>query len=154
MKTLMTWMLLGLSLSLSACSGVSLQTPPRFLELEDDAAYDYRATTADGVVLALTAHEVDQDRGSTVSFWVEAIEARLRHTGGYALTEKKEVTTRAGLKGTQLRFGRDEAQKPYRYWVTVFVEGDSVFVIEAGGAEDVFTASAESIDAAIAAFAP
>lgn len=143
------------ALSLSACGTFEIQTPPRFLELEDESSnYDYRATTADGVVLSVTEHEVDQERGSTVQFWVEAIEARLRLNGGYALTEKKDVTTKAGLKGTQLRFGRDEAQRPYRYWVTVFVAGDSVYVIEAGGEETVFTASADSVDKAIASFEP
>lgn len=142
------------ALTASGCGTFSIQTPSRFLELEDQEAYDYRATTADGVVISVTEHEVDQERGSTVEFWVEAIEGRMRHTGGYALTEKKEVKTSAGLKGTQLRFGHDEGQKPYRYWVTVFVSGDSVYVLEAGGAEDVFTASAGSIEKAIASFEP
>lgn len=143
-----------LSSSVFGCSSVALQTPPRFLEIEDDASYDYRATTADGVVLAVREHAVDADRGSSVAFWVEAIEGRLRNNRGYALLEKKEVATKAGLKGTQLRFGHDEGQKPYRYWVTVFVDGDSVYVIEAGGAEDVFATSTAAIESAIASFAP
>jgi len=139
------------------CAGTfSIQTPARFLELEEDesSSYDYRATTADGVVLSVSEHEVDKDRGSSVEFWVEAIQGRLRNTGGYALTETKEVTTTAGLKGTQLRFGHDEGQRPYRYWVTVFVHEDSVYVVEAGGADEVFTASTSSIEAAIASFVP
>lgn len=141
----------------SGCAGTfSIQTPSRFLELEEEehSSYDYRATTADGVVLSVTEHEVDQDRGSNVEFWIEAIQGRLRNTGGYALTETKEVTTSAGLKGTQLRFGHDEGQRPYRYWVTVFVHEDSVYVLEAGGADEVFTASTSSIEAAIASFVP
>lgn len=155
MKTQMAKVLGLLLVALSgACGTFSIQTPTRFLELEDDAAYDYRATTADGVVLAVREHQVDEERGSTAAFWVEAIEGRLRHAGGYALTEKKDVTTTAGLKGTQLRFGHDEGQKPYHYWVTVFVSGDSVYVVEAGGAEDVFTPSRESIEKAIASFTP
>jgi len=146
--------LVAVTLMSSACGTFAVQTPSRFLELEGESAYDYRATTADGVVLSVTEHEVEEDRGSTVQFWIEAIEGRLRHTGGYALTEKKEVTTTGGLKGTQLRFGHDEGQKPYLYWVTVFVSGDSVYVIEAGGAEDVFTPSVPSIEKAIASFEP
>lgn len=142
------------ALSLAACSGFQVQTPTRFLELEEDPAYDYRATTADGVVLAVNEHEVDAERGSSVAFWVEAIEGRLRHVGGYALTEKKDVTTQSGLTGTQLRFGRDQGSKPYRYWVTVLVDGDSVFVIEAGGAEDVFEPASAGIEQAIASFEP
>ena len=156
MKTPMS-QILGLMLLATfgvGCGTFSIQTPTRFLELDEDGSYDYRATTADGVVLSVSEHTVEEDRGSTVEFWVEAIEGRLRHTGGYALTEKKEVTTSAGLKGTQLRFGHDEGQKPYRYWVTVFVKGDAVYVIEAGGAEDVFTASVPSIETAIASFVP
>jgi hypothetical protein len=139
---------------LAGCATFDIQTPKSFLELEDDPVYDYRATTADGVVLSVSEHEIDADLGSTVDFWIEAIEGRLRHSGGYALTERKQVTTSAGLQGTQLRFGRDEANKPYRYWVTVFVAGDSVYVLEAGGADAAFAARAASLEQAVASFQP
>ena len=53
--------------------------------------------------------------------------------GGYALLEKRTVSNRGGLTGTQLRFGHDEGKVPHLYWVTLFVTDKKLFVLEAGG---------------------
>ena len=37
-----------------------------------------------------------------------------------------------GTAGHQFRFGRDEGQHPYDYWITVFVTADRLFLVEAG----------------------
>jgi hypothetical protein len=63
---------------------------------------------------------------------VRAIQNRLRQ-GGYALLETRPVQDRAGLKGTQMRFGHDEEKAPHLYYLTVFVTEARVYVLEAGG---------------------
>lgn len=115
-----------------------VKTTSRFVELdEDNAVYDYRATTADGVVVGIRAVEIDPDRGGNLAFWVEAIEQRMRRIGGYALLGKSDV--RAGsLRGKEIRFGRDEGERPYRYSVSLFLDDDYLYVVEAGGAQEVF----------------
>lgn len=124
-----------------------VETPRRFVELEDDGTpYDYRATTADGVVVGVRVVDIDPDKGGSLGFWVEAIEQRMRQVGGYALLEKKDATGRGGLRGKQLRFGRDEGERPYRYWVTLFLRGDTLLVVEAGGQQEVFARAQRDVE--------
>ena len=110
-------------------------TPPGFVELEELYVDDeYRAATADGVVLGIRA--LPNEPKGDAAFWVRALENRMREVGGYALLEKRAVKDRAGLEGTQLRFGRDEGKTPHIYWVTIFTTDDRIFLLEAGGVKD------------------
>ena len=135
---LMPVLLLAATLGGACGRPFDVKTTSRFVELdEDNALYEYRATTADGVVVGIRAVEVDPDRGGNLAFWVEAIEQRMRRIGGYALLGKADV--RAGsLRGKELRFGRDEGERPYRYSVSLFLDDDYLYVVEAGGAQEVF----------------
>ena len=144
------WLLLPLILF--GCSTPLLHTQSPFLELEEPSGshYDYRSTSADGVVVAARALDVDADRGGDLQFWVDATTRQLRDRRGYALLEQVDVTTAQGLRGKQLRFGRDEKSRPYRYWLTVFVTDDKLYIIEAGGPAKRFEGHQESIERAIA----
>lgn len=110
-------------------------TPKGFVELEDqeDVGYDYRATTADGLVISV--REIDNDPEGPIEFWSRAIENSMRQRGGYALLEKRDVKNVDGLAGKQLRFGHDEASKPDLYYVTLYVTPKKLFVLEAGGSK-------------------
>jgi hypothetical protein len=146
---------LGLAAALLAAQGCAarlLDTPPHFLELEeaDLSEYDYRATTADGVVLAARRLEHDSERGGDLSFWVDVTSRRMREQEGYALLEQRDVKTRRGLAGKQLRFGRDDKGKTYRYWLTVFVTDDALYLVEAGGPEARFATREAVLETAIA----
>lgn len=137
-------LLLG-SLAFAACRPFVPATPPGFVELEDRyGSNEYRATTADGVVLGIRAF--DNDPKGERAFWVRALENRMRDVGGYALLEKREVKNRGGLSGTELRFGHDEGDEPYLYRMTVFITDDRVFVLEAGGPRAQMERLAEQID--------
>jgi len=130
-----------------------IRTPPRFLQLDEaHPDYQYRATTADGVVLAARVLRVDRERGGGLDFWLAAVKMRLR--GAYALRGERAIKTTHGLEGKQLRFAREEKQRPYQYWVTLFVDGNSLAVVEAGGPEARFAAYEEAIDAAIRSTQP
>jgi hypothetical protein len=110
-------------------------TPPGFVEL--DNLYEdneYRAATADGVVLGIRV--IDNEPKGETAFWVRAIENRMREVGGYALLEKREVKDRSGLAGTQLRFGIDLGKTPHHYWISIFTTEDRIFLLEAGGTKD------------------
>lgn len=131
-----------------------VKTSARFVELEEESStYEYRATTADGVVVGIRAVEIDPDRGGNLAFWVEAIEQRMRRIGGYALLGKADV--RAGsLRGKQIRFGRDEGERPYRYTVSLFLDDDYLYVVEAGGAQEVFDRSQRDVARLIGSLRP
>ena len=134
----MTVSLRALALLLLGCAAAACgrpyaaATPPGFVEFEDRYDGDeYRAATADGVVLGVRAF--DNEPKGELTFWVRAIQNRLRDQGGYALLETRPVQDRAGLHGTQMRFGHDEEKSPHLYMITVFVSEDRVYLLEAGG---------------------
>jgi len=122
----------------AACgSPVTLQTPDDFVVLDDDdGPYDVRATSAHGVVIS--ARAVDNDSEGSLAFWVDAIKNRLRTLGGYALLEETDVTAASGQRGKQLEFGRDVGGQTYVYWLAIYVTGDTVYLVEAGGRQDRF----------------
>jgi hypothetical protein len=128
-----------------------MQVPQDFVVLEDKSdAYDQRATNAHGVVIAVRA--VDNDPKGNTTFYVDAIQNRVRALGGYALVERTVVKAATGEEGTQLRFGRDQHGAAHTYWVTVFVTEKRVYVIEAGGRRELFDEALQPVEKAIAAF--
>lgn len=151
--------LLKSSLLLAAASGAiacgpsfELATPPGFVEIDQSwDHYDYRATTAKGLVIA--AREIDHDPKGDAAFWLEAIRDRMRTRGGYALLDEVGVTSADGVKGTQLRFGHDEdGNKPHLYYLTVFVTDDAIVLLEAGGTKQLVTDNQAQIDRAVSTF--
>lgn len=120
-------------------------TPPGFVDLGDRyGSTEYRAATADGVVLGVRAF--DNDPKGDLAFWARAVENRMREVGGYALLEKRNVKNRSDVPGVQLRFGRDEGNEPHLYFLTLFVTDDAVYVHEAGGTKGLVERHAEQIE--------
>lgn len=122
-----------LSLS-SGCRPFHPATPDSFAELPESRQYGYRAASADGVVLAASAHD-NADPHVDLPFVEKAFEQQMR-TEGYALLERRDVKTRQGLAGKQFRFGHDEKSNPHLYYVTFFVTDKWVYRLEAGGTRD------------------
>ncbi len=137
MKTTLRWAPLLILLACAACGPrVTVQTPPGFAVLEEQKEYLYRAATAGGVVLAVRA-EKNEPRGN-LDFWADVIDRQLRR-GGYApdgtLTE---VRASGGPTGRQASYVRVDNGRKDRFWFAVFVTGDRVWVVEAGGDEERF----------------
>ncbi len=113
-----------------------VKTAPGFVELENQApAYDYRATTPEGVVLSVRAIDNAEKKGD-LAFWTRAVTLQMRDVSGYAMLDAKDVASKDGTKGKQLTFGHDEDGKPFTYWVTLFLAQDRLFLVEAGGAKE------------------
>jgi hypothetical protein len=151
MNTIKALLLLAVA-SLAACVPTyKMATPGSFVEIENDYdAYDYRAVTADGMVMAVRA--IEHDPKGESKFWLEAIQNRMRDRGGYALLETIQVKSLDGVPGTQLRFGHDESGKPHLYYLTLFVTDARLFLLEAGGTKEQMVARAADVDAAVRAF--
>jgi len=143
---------IGLSLAMTGCGRpFDVKTPRGFVELENQGPdYAYRATTADGVVVAVRAVEASgrQDLG----FWEQAVALELRDASGYALLGSKDVRSGDGTHGRELDFGRDQNGKPYAYRVALFAAQDRVFLLEAGGAKDSVARYGSSLDWQVATF--
>ena len=145
---------LALLLTTGACSRHFVSaTPPGFVDMGTNyPAGEYRATTADGVVIGI--RNIDNDPKGELGFWSRVLENRMREMGGYALIDKRQVTNRAGATGTQLRFGHDEGRTPHLYWVTLFVTEKRLFIIEAGGTRAEMERQEAQINWAIQNFLP
>lgn len=137
--------LAALTLLATACGRpFDVNTAPGFVELENQRVYDYRATSPEGVVVAVRVIE-DEDRGD-LAFWSEALILQLRDVSGYALLETVDVTSRDGTRGKLLKFGHDQADRPFVYWVAVFLAQGRLFLVEAGGAQDTFERAKKSVE--------
>jgi hypothetical protein len=142
----------ALCLLLSACGRpFDVRTPRGFVELENQPpAYDYRATTADGVVVGVRA--IDARGRNDLGFWTQAVTLQVRDEMGYALLATKDVRSEDGTSGRELRFGHDENGGPYTYRVTIFSAQERVFVLEAGGARDALERLAPKLDWQVSTF--
>jgi hypothetical protein len=125
--------LCALALLFAGCRPFVPATPGSFTELNDQEDFDYRAVSAEGVVLGTKAHK--NDPRVDLAFAEKSLEQRLR-SSGYALLEKREIKTRSGLIGKQFRLGHDESSNPHLYYVTLFVTDDYVYILEAGGTRE------------------
>jgi hypothetical protein len=144
--------LLCTALSAAACGRpFDVRTPKGFVELENQGPeYAYRATTADGVVVAVRA--IDAPDREDLGFWEQAVTLELRDTSGYALLAKKDIRSEDGTPGRELQFGHDRNGKPYSYRVALFTAQSRVFLLEAGGAKESLARFAPQLDWQIATF--
>lgn len=124
-----------------------VQTAPGFVELEkqQDWAYQYRATSPEGVVFAVKTIDVDESKGD-LDFWTKAVTLQLRDVQGYSLLDTKDTTSLDGTKGKTLRFGHDEDGKPFEYWLTLYLAQSRLFLVEAGGAQAHFERFKPSVE--------
>ncbi|GMV17783.1 MAG: hypothetical protein HS104_26580 [Polyangiaceae bacterium] len=132
----------------SGCSrGFDIKTPDGFAELEGGEDYRYRATSADGVVLAVR-REANEPRAN-LEFWTDAIGNELSQRG-YGSPKAEKVKSKNGTPGQRLEYRTSRNGRPNVLWVTVFVAGSRVVVVETGGDADHFRKVEKEISAAIA----
>ncbi len=133
------------AVSLGGCGRpFKVETAPGFIELAGQSEYAYRATTPEGVVVAVRVVE-DEERAD-VDFWAKAVTLQMRDVSGYALLGTKDVESRDGTKGKELRFGHDEDKKPYEYVVQLYAAQSRLFVVEAGGTKEQMDRAKASIE--------
>ncbi|MBL8605242.1 MAG: hypothetical protein JNK72_25150 [Myxococcales bacterium] len=146
---------LALALSAPACASFHVNTPSGFAELDDDA-YDYRATSADGVVLAVRA--LRNRPSANLAFWSRAIDERMQQRGYTPDGEPRPVQSADGYAGVQYRYVIGVNGRPHRYWVTVYVKSGAflrrsrVYIVEAGGDRETFEGATPLVERAITAF--
>ncbi len=137
-------------------AGAQLTTPNGFGVLDDQKEYVYRATSPDGVVLAIRGEP--NELRANLEFWADALDRKLRNQSisgscgpGHvnqpqcyvADGEPTAARSSAGIPGKQLRYTITVNGRPHRYWLTVFVTEGKVWMVEAGGDKDRFTGKTE-----------
>lgn len=140
--------LLGIAVFALAAIGCGrpfdVKPAPGFVALEHQQQHDWRATTPEGVVMAVRVVD-DEDRGD-LAFWTQAITLQMRDVSGYALLSSADVVSADGTKGKRLEFGHDEDNKPYVYWVSIFPAQGRLFLVESGGSKETFEKAKPSIE--------
>ena len=143
-------LLLAFSLLAPACASFHVNTPNGFAELEDDERYDYRATNADGVVIAVRV--VRNEPRASLEFWGRVVDERLRRQGYVPEGNPEPVRSANGLAGVMFHYGSTVGGREHRYQVAVFVQNKKVFVLEAGGDREVFDPAAPAVARAMRSF--
>jgi len=135
----------ALALATSGCGKpFDVKTAPGFVPLENQLDHDWRATTPEGVVVAVRVVE-DENRGD-LAFWVHAITLQLRDVSGYALVHSTDTVSADGTKGKLLELGHDEDNKPFVYLIAIYLAQGRLFLVEAGGPKEVFDRARSNVD--------
>ena len=136
-RALLTVAALALATGAGAgCKPVAARAAAGFVELADDASYDFRAVAPEGVAVAARVVKLTDKDPMDVAFWERSVGLRMRELDGYALLGAKDVGSADGVTGREMTFGHDEDGKPYLYRVRVFVVGKKLLVVEAGGSRE------------------
>jgi hypothetical protein len=142
LRNLPALLLLLAPAALGACAPAArLQAPEGFAVLDDQHEYTYRASTADGVVIAVRA-EPNKPAGN-LDFWSEAVDRQLRASRYEPDGKPADVRSAAGIPGRQMHYTRVDQGRTYRFWATVFVTEGKIYVVEAGGDADRFKGKTE-----------
>ncbi len=140
-----TLALFCVSLVVGGCPSSRIHAPPNYAVVPSAVRgpFEERAITADGVVLA--SRHFSSPENATPAFWANAISARMQDAGGYTLIGREDIRDRSGHTGNLMRFTRPYSDQTFSYWIAVFTNGPdlwgnrNVFVVEAGGPEELFT---------------
>ncbi|MCE5325878.1 MAG: hypothetical protein LLG01_05635, partial [Planctomycetaceae bacterium] len=114
--------------------GANIEVPGEFVPVEKTPPYDVKAVSADGVVLAKRTEE--NPKNGTLEFWSSAVGNQIASREGYKQTRNEAITSEAGIPGRLITYDAIRSGAPFKYLVGVFVRGDRVVVVEAGGRAD------------------
>lgn len=135
------------SLASAACTTPARIRPPDgFAELGSHEQYDFRAASAQGVVVAVRTE--NNKLHATSDFWADSIDVRMRRDG-YRGEKVLGVVSANGVQGKQMRYSRESDRRTYRYWLTVFATEDRVYVVEAGGDQESFDPAERVIESSV-----
>ncbi|HMR07055.1 MAG TPA: serine/threonine protein kinase [Polyangiaceae bacterium] len=148
MKKTLTSIIFGaLLLAQAGCArGFDINTPTSFAELDGSGDYEYRATSAEGVVIGVRTAE--NDPKGNLEFWKAAMGYELARRG-YSKQGESEVKSASGTSGVQLRYSTKHQGRPHVFWATLFVTESKIVVVEAGGDVEHFEKVQAQVSSAI-----
>lgn len=124
-----------------------LARPPSFRPYDGET--DVKMVTADGVMLKV--REVDNYPKATLLFWTDAMGQHLERQG-YALTSKDCFKTKSGLDGCSLRFLLPYGAEDWALMETLFVDDETLYLVEAAGEFERFSKIQAELDQAVRSF--
>jgi hypothetical protein len=145
-----TLSLVLVALSATACAPTYvLEAPAAFKRFEH--ARGMELITADGVMLEV--REEENYPRAELPFWRDALRGHL-DARGYALKSERCFTTTRGLPGCTLDFVVPRGAEDWVMSETLFVEGDTVYLVEVAGPFDRYALVEAALTQAMTTFAP
>jgi hypothetical protein len=144
-KSLLTIFVLA---CLASCArGYDLTPSTSFREYED--ADDLKLVTADGVMVKVRT--VENYPEASLEFWTDALSQHLDKQG-YAKKSQSCFKTQSGLDGCTLDFLLPHGAEDWVLSETVFVAGDTVYLVEAAGPFERFAKVEKEYTASLRSF--
>lgn len=130
-----------------------IKTPSDFAKMDDPGYdYEYRAISSDEVVIGVQKRP-NEPRGD-VAFWSKVWQEKYPPIKDYTFVDKEALTTNGGLKGSLLEFTSEEEDGLYRLLIGLFVIKKKVWILSAGGKDEVLTDHRETLVKAFKTFKP
>lgn len=130
-------------LLLTAC-GTKFTTPAGYVALDPVAAdYSFEAVSPENCRYRVrqVPRGVDGDAG----YWERAITNHLVRTAAYTRVSAEDLSTVEGLSGRELLFEATSGGVDYRYWVGFVLDGDWMWIVEAGGTAAAFESDLDAV---------
>lgn len=127
------FLLILLSLILMACGKVELNTPSGFAHYSDESDY-FKVISPDGITIK--AYEAESDAGDAknvdLALWTKESQLTLQ-SKGYQKISSENILSQKGLKGIYTEYKTFYNGENYSYGLTLFIDGDDLYVVESGG---------------------
>ncbi|MDH5682799.1 MAG: hypothetical protein OEZ36_14500 [Spirochaetota bacterium] len=141
-------------ISFTACRDTELDIPKGFAQYSDDS-YHFKLISAEG--LRIVAYKVDYDPGDEsnidTSLWVKEMELVLKYKG-HSKLNTANITSKKGLKGIYSEYQTYYNGESYLYGVTIFIDGDDLYIVESGGKKAHYLRRKEDILQCVQSFRP
>ena len=129
---------------------VTLDLPPDFVAVNENYSdYTVHGISADGVVIGCRIQS-DIEKGSE-KFWVDAIESNVK-ARGYKHVSTERIRTDVGDSGKLMRFTLKSEGTTLGYWLAILVDNTTVYIIEAGGKQELLANYEQAIIKSIKSF--
>lgn len=137
------------SITISCAPPYTMEPPDSFKRFEQINTFQF--ITADGVMLK--GREAPNEPVADLDFWQDALKRHLE-ANGYVLKSEKLFKTKKNLDGCNLAFLIPYGAEDWMFMVTLFVEDDSVYILEAAGPFDRYTKIEKELVASLETFDP
>lgn len=124
------------------------EVPVGFAEYTRERAY-FKAISSDGVRLRI--YRVDNRPYGDMNMWRGAVSHYLKGMG-YRIAAQKKIAASDNLRGHYTEYLYRYNGEDYIYALTLFVDRDTIYVIEAGGIDSYYKKRREAIEKVISAF--
>jgi hypothetical protein len=137
----------------TGCKKKHIKTPADFAEMEDPGwDFKYRAISPDEVVLGVQK-KANEPRGDA-EFWMKVWKEKYPPIKDYDYVSDEKISTTAGQNGYLLEYKSEEEDGSYRFMVAIFVKKKDIWILTAGGKDEVITEHRDTIISAFKTFKP